>query len=160
MSILSAQSIRKRVQSNSLKIEPFSEPARAHGRSYGLSSCGYDLRLAEDILLWPFWGRLGSVIEYIEMPDDLRGKIENKSTNARIFVNAAQGTNIEPGWSGYLTVELTRFLPWPVRLKKGTPIVQVVFELLDEPTEMPYRGKYNGQSRGPQAALFEADIRP
>lgn len=157
MTVLSAQTIRRLCLSKEIVIEPFSERAVAHGRSYGLSCCGYDLRLAQDVWLWPFWGRLASIVEYMEMPSHLRGKLENKSTNARVFVNAAQGTNVEPGWKGTLTVELTRFLPWPIFLRKGTPIVQIVFEMLDEPTDQPYgkNDKYQNQKAGPQSAKFE-----
>jgi len=167
--ILSAQSIRKRCRVKgrndgsatfSLRdmlpmIHPFEERGLSNGRTYGLSSCGYDVRLAQTIWLWPFWGRLGSVQEYIRMPIDVCAEVKDKSTNARLFV-LVQNTIIEPGWEGYLTLELTRFLPWPIRLKKGTPIAQIVFKMLDEPTDSPYEGKYQYQSKGPQKAILES----
>lgn len=159
--MLSAQTIRKRVLNSSdadvgprLEIAPFTERAKSHGRSYGLSSCGYDVRLAQDIWLWPLFGRLGSIMEWIGLPYDLSAEVKDKSTNARLFV-FVQNTIIEPGWRGYLTVELTRFLPWPIKLKKGTPIAQVVFHQLDYWTEQPYTGKYQEQASGPQKARFE-----
>jgi dCTP deaminase len=152
--MLSAQTIRKRWEEGDLQIEPFCERAKAHGRSYGLSSCGYDVRIAEDVWLWPLHGLLASIMEYISLPDDLSAEVKDKSTNARLFV-FVQNTIIEPGWEGYLTVELTRLLPWPILIKKGTPIAQVVFHQLDQPTEQPYRGKYQGQASGPQKARFE-----
>ncbi len=164
--ILSAQSIRKlcvelRAQEGWINtqpienamIEPFVERGACNGRTYGLSSCGYDVRLDQDIWLWPFWGRLGSVIEYIHLPNDICAEVKDKSSNARLFV-FVQNTIIEPGWEGFLTLELTRFLPWPIRLRKGTPIAQIVFKRLDEPTDQPYKGKYNKQSRGPQPAIL------
>ena len=153
--LLSAQSIRKRVG----MIKPFHEQSKAFGRSYGLSTCGYDVRLAEDIWLWPFWGQLGSTIERFDMPIDVVGRVVDKSTNARKFV-LVQNTVIEPGWRGYLTLELTRFLPWPILLRAGTPIAQILFEPLDEPTEQPYDGKYQDQGAGPQAARFEPGQTP
>lgn len=157
--MLSAQTIRKRVLGYSgnqlqLEIRPFCERSKVNGRSYGLSSCGYDVRLAQDIWLWPLFGRLGSILEYLKLPADLSAEVKDKSTNARLFV-FVQNTIIEPGWEGYLTVELTRYLPWPILLRKGTPIAQVVFHQLDEPTEQPYRGKYQKQESGPQKARFE-----
>lgn len=174
MTLLSAQTIRSRVaaftrrrtlgtepsplrvENGELVISPFCERAKSNGRSYGLSACGYDVRLAQDIWLWPFWGRLGSIREYLALPADLAARVLDKSTNARCFI-FVQNTIIEPGWRGYLTVELTRILPWPVRLRSGTPIAQIVFETLDEPTEQPYGadGKYQDQSPGPQAARFD-----
>lgn len=134
-------------------IFPFFERTTAVGRSYGLSSCGYDIRIAETVWLWPFWGRLASAIERFDIPVDLCAEVKDKSTNARVFV-FVQNTIIEPGWSGYLTLELTRFLPWPIRIKAGTPIGQVVFKQLDDATDQPYRGKYQDQKRGPQKARF------
>lgn len=152
--ILSAQSIRARCLKTPALVKPFCERDVSHGRSYGLSACGYDVRLAQDIWLWPFWGRLGSIIEHIHMPVDLCGEVKDKSTNARLFI-LVQNTVIEPGWTGYLTVELTRFLPWPIKLKKGTPIAQIMFKQLDQPTEIPYFGKYRAQGMAPQRAILE-----
>lgn len=150
--ILSAQSIRKRKG----MIWPFFERSRAHGRTYGLSAAGYDVRIAQTIWLWPFWGRLASTIEHFSIPNDLIMRVHDKSTWARCFV-LVQNTVGEPGWHGTLTLELTRFLPWPVRIKAGTPIAQIMFELLDEPTEQPYDGKYQGQGRRPTPAILEPD---
>lgn len=154
--MLSSQTIRERAQIRSLDliIEPFAERGVSNGRSFGLSSCGYDVRLAQDIWLWPFWGRLASIMEFIKLPNDLSAEVKDKSTNARMFV-LVQNTIIEPGWFGYLTLELTRFLPWPIKLKAGTPIAQIVFHQLDNPTEQPYRGKYQNQRPGPQKARWE-----
>jgi deoxycytidine triphosphate deaminase len=58
--ILPAQSIRRLAKAGMIK--PFSERGIAHGRSYGLGPCTYDVRLKQDIWLWPFWGRLASTI--------------------------------------------------------------------------------------------------
>lgn len=156
--ILSAQSIRAHCEGPLLKlvgakplIEPFHERAQSMGRSYGLSSCGYDVRLAQDIWLWPFYGRLGSIIEHINMPNDLCAEVKDKSTNARMFVTV-QNTIVEPGWDGYLTIELTRHLPWPIFLRRGLPIAQLIFKKLDHPTAQPYLGKYSHQKAEPQKA--------
>lgn len=152
--ILSAQSIRVRCLGKFPMVEPFHDRTIHEGRTFGLSSCGYDVRLARSVWLWPFYGRLNSIVEFIDLPDDVCAEVKDKSTNARLFV-LVQNTIIEPGWRGYLTLELTRFLPWPIYLKKGTPIAQIVFNLLDEPTRQPYRGKYQNQQKGAQAAILE-----
>jgi len=149
VTILSAQTIRRRKP-----LWPFHEKMIFEGRSFGLSSAGYDVRIAQTIWLWPFWGRLASTIERFDMPDDVCAEVKDKSSNARIFV-LVQNTFIDPGWHGYLTLELTRGLPWPIRIKAGTPIAQIIFKNLDERTELPYRGKYQDQSKGPQASLHE-----
>jgi dCTP deaminase len=135
-------------------LSPFNERTLFEGRSFGLSSCGYDIRLAEDIWLWPLYGRLASSIEYFNMPKDVAAEVKDKSTNARLFT-LVQNTFIEPGWSGYLTLELTRDRPWPVFLKRGTPIAQIIFYRLENQTEQPYTGKYQNQKAGPQTPIME-----
>ncbi len=153
--MLSDRAIRARLHLNDgLIISPFCERAIAHGRSYGLAAASYDVRLAQDIWLWPFWGRLGSIIEYLSFPADISGEVKDKSSNARKFI-LVQNTFIDPGWRGYLTVELTRLLPWPIKLRAGTPIAQIVFHQLDQPSGHPYRGKYLNQKAAPQKALVD-----
>lgn len=152
--ILSAQTIRKRLAKGDLVISPFHTRTAVNGRSFGLSSCGYDVRLAEDFILWPYIGVLASIQEYIRIPDDLCAEVKDKSTNARLFV-FVQNTVIEPGWNGYLTLEMTRDYPWPIRMRAGTPIAQIIFKQLDEPTEQPYRGKYQDQLPGAQPAILK-----
>jgi dCTP deaminase len=140
-------------------ISPFSERGIIDGKSFGLSGCSYDVRIAETMWLFPGWGRKASTIERFQIPNDIAGRIYNKSSWSRVFVR--QDNNLlDPGWRGYLTLELTRHLPWPVLIRAGTPICQIVFEPLDEPTEMPYgaegcSSKYQDQERGPQAARYE-----
>jgi dCTP deaminase len=152
--ILSAQTIRDKCSLIRPMVYPFNERTKVEGRSFGLSSCGYDIRIAQTIWLWPFWGRLASSIERFDMPEDVCAEVKDKSTNARLFV-FVQNTVIEPGWRGYLTLELTRFKPWPIRIKQGTPIAQVMFKQLDEPTEQAYTGKYQAQSNKPTPAIME-----
>lgn len=149
MAYLSGQSIRKRGI-----FTPFHERTKAHGRTFGLGPSGYDVRIAETVWVWPLWGRLASTIEHFDIPNDLVAFIKDKSTNARRFITV-QNTVAEPGWHGYLTLELTRHLPWPVRVKAGTPIAQVMLAELDEPTERPYSGKYQDQRAGAVPAIME-----
>lgn len=150
--ILSAQTIR-----NSGIITPFCERTVEFGMSYGLSSCGYDVRIAEDLTMnggeyMRF--RLASTIEHFNMPDDLVGRVHDKSTWARRGL-ALQNTIIEPGWRGFLTLELSVNGFNMINLRRGMPIAQIVFELLDKPTEQPYRGKYQDQAAGPVEAKME-----
>jgi dCTP deaminase len=121
----------------------------------GLGPAGYDITLAADVVLNPanMVGsfQLASAQEYFRMPPDIIAYVKDKSSWARRGV-AVQNTVIEPGWSGYLTLELTNHSPGLVRLYAGTPIAQVVWHRLDMPTDSPYTGKYQYQSAGPQAA--------
>lgn len=151
MTVLSAQAIRR----NKTLIMPFSERMEKTSGgirlTFGLGPCGYDIRLDEDILIWPRWHKLASSREHFIVPLNVVGYVKDKSTWARrwLFV---QNTVIEPGWRGYLTLELTNESWRCRRLRAGTPIAQVVFHFLDEPTDVGYTGKYQDQPRGPQEA--------
>lgn len=150
--ILSAQTIRKMYF-----ITPFHERSKFEGFSYGLSSCGYDIRLDQEIILGVARHerfKLASSIEHFAMPDNVVGRVCDKSTWARLGI-AVQNTIIEPGWCGYLTLELSNNSDVFHLIKKGMPIAQVVFEFLDEPTEQSYTGKYQNQPRGPVEAKLE-----
>lgn len=149
--ILPAQHIRARVG----MVTPFVERGVAFGMSYGLSHAGYDVRLAQDVLLWPRGNALASTIERFDIPTDLVAALVNKSSMARRFI-IQPNTRAEPGWRGHLTLEITNRTWRFVRLRAGMPIGAMEFHLLAEPTEHPYRGKYNDQPDCPVAAIFEA----
>ena len=102
---------------------------------------------------------------YDDTPDNVIGIVHDKSTLARLGI-ACQNTVIEPGWEGYLTLEITNHAnkrPWwkfwerdnEVFLDDGTPIAQILFHYTDKPVEKSYDGKYHHQARGPQEAIFE-----
>lgn len=132
-------------------ITPYAERTRYQGKTFGLGPAGYDLRVAETFWLFPFWGRLASSIEEFDVPRDLTFTVNDKSSWARSFV-FAMNTNGEPGWRGFLTLELVRFLPWPIKIRAGGPIANIMFSQLRSCTELPYEGKYQDQEAGPQAA--------
>lgn len=134
-------------------VWPFSEPGRAHGRSYGVSHAGYDVRLDQDVWLWPKGFRLASTFERFDMPADVLGVVHDKSTNIRLGI-AVHNTIIECGWSGHLTLEISNQCWRPRLLLRGTPIAQVIFHQIDRACE-GYSGKYQNQKRGPQEAIFE-----
>jgi dCTP deaminase len=135
-------------------VEPFCERSNSHGMTYGLGPAGYDVRIAENIILKPGAFALASTIERFCMPDDVLGTVHDKSTWARQGL-AAQTTVIEPGWRGYLTLELTNHSYSDITLREGMPIAQVIFWQMSEPTEIAYRGKYQDQPSGAQPALFD-----
>ena len=148
--IIPAQEIRRRCLEYAL-VMPFHERTQEAGMSYGLSPAGYDIRIDQDIYVPDGRMVLASSVERFHMPADLLAYVKDKSTWARrgLFV---QNTVIEPGWSGYLTLELTYTGPLHVHIKRGAPIAQIVFHLLNEPTEQPYEGKYQDQEAGPVKA--------
>lgn len=147
--IASSQTLRK------LKpVSPFFERGVYHGLSYGLGPAGYDIRIAQDVNVTPNLCVLASTIEYFCMPDNLLGVVHDKSTWARRGL-CVQNTVIEPGWRGFLTLELTNHSASEISLIEGIPIAQVVFHLLDEPTDIPYEGKYQDQPSKPVKAIEE-----
>lgn len=147
--ILSAQTIRKRGI-----IRPFSERTIVNGMSYGLSSCGYDVRIKQHLIVPPGRFKLASTVEHFWMPNDVVGRVHDKSTLARLGL-AVQNTIIEPGWRGYLTLEISNNGYRDHELEAGQPIAQIIFELLDEPTEQVYSGKYQDQADEPVEAKLE-----
>ena len=149
--ILPSQEIRRL----SRMITPFYEKTLEAGMSYGLSSAGYDVRIAESIWLTPenrF--TLASTIERFDMPTSIIGMVHDKSSWARRGVSLFN-TVIEPGWHGYLTLELTYHGQDTIRIHAGSPIAQIVFMRLEEPTHQPYEGKYQNQKNGPQEWIHE-----
>lgn len=148
MTVLSSQTLR-RVR----PVSPFEERTLHDetGTTFGLSSCGYDIRLDQFVELAPLQFCLASSVERFSMPTNIVGIVHDKSTWARRGV-AVQNTVIEPGWRGYLTLELTNHSENYLILPRGTPIAQVLFHALDQDTETPYDGKYQNQDRGPQEA--------
>lgn len=149
--ILSGQSIKRRGI-----FTPFRTRTRAHGMTYGLGPAGYDVRVIETVCLPPGGARLTSTLEHIDMPHDLLGKVADKSTWARRFL-AVQNTIIEPGWRGYLTLELSNHGADSLVVPAGAPIAQIILHLLDEPTEHPYDGKYQDQPAGAVNSILEPD---
>jgi len=137
-------------------VKPFVERAVANGMTYGLGPAGYDVRIAENVLLKPGAFALASTVERFTMHNDVIGFVHDKSTWARQGL-AVQNTVIEPGWQGWLTLELTNHGYGELMIEEGSPIAQVIFHLLPEETDLPYGGKYQNQQRGPQPAILEED---
>lgn len=135
-------------------IEPFCERTVFEGMSYGLSSAGYDIRVAEEFNIFPHQFVLASSMEKFCMPWDVVGVVHDKSSWARKGL-AVQNTILEPGWQGFLTLELTNHREKHYLVKSGMPIAQIVFHRMDAPAEKPYEGKYMNQPRGAVEAIEE-----
>ncbi len=149
MPILSAATIQR------LGIVSPCIPSRPlHGLSGGLSRAGYDIHvhLHRPMTVWPFCPRLAVSVERFSVPADVMGFVTSKSTLARRFLDMP-ATTLEPGWQGYLTLELVNHSLVPIRLQPGQPICQVIFLRLDEPAE-PYDGRYQHQPQVPVAPIL------
>lgn len=134
-------------------LEPFVEKTIFEGKSYGCSLAGYDIRVAQDVQLGPKEFVLVSSVEYFSMPKDVVGRVCDKSSWLRQGLRIGN-TVIEPGWRGYLTMELFNCGNDVIRIKSGTGISQILFYQTD--VETPgYSGKYQDQGPEPQAAIHE-----
>lgn len=140
------------------------------GTSFGLGEAGYDIRIKQEIRFNP--GELGmkvfivhdhkeiaerrrgrfalaSAMDKFQMPDDLVGIVHDKSTWARRGLSVFN-TVIEPGWGGFLTLELVYHGEEELVIPAGSGIAQVIFHRASQP--MHYNGKYQDQADEPVAA--------
>lgn len=153
---------------------------RSHGVSFGLAEAGYDIRIKQDIHFHPqdwnngrivvseqgtkgrfnktsqaeYAGRftIASAIERFHMPDDLVGVVHDKSTWARRGLSVFN-TVIEPGWEGFLTLELVYHGQEYLHVPAGAGIAQVLFSRIENTAA--YNGKYQNQEDRPVHAIHE-----
>jgi dCTP deaminase len=158
-------------------IEPFVErQVRVGVISFGLSSFGYDLRVADEFKIFtninttvvdpknfdpasfvdfkgtcciipPNSFALARSVEYFRIPPNVVTICVGKSTYARcgIITNV---TPFEPGWEGFVTLEISNTTPLPARIYADEGIAQVLFFESPEEPEVTYRdrkGKYQAQ---------------
>ena len=148
--ILPAQEIRRRGI-----FTPFHERSVIRGRSFGLSSAGYDVRVRESLRLWPGDFVLASTLEHFNIPGDLVAYVKDKSTWIREGINV-HNTCAEPGWRGFLTLEIKNVGHKQIWIEAGDPIAQIILHQMLAPTEQPYgSGKYQDQQSGAQPARYE-----
>ena len=161
MAILSDRWIREQAIGQGM-IEPFVEAQRREGCiSFGLSSYGYDARVADEFKIFTnvdsatvdpkdFAANsfaLARTIEYFRIPRDVLVICLGKSTYARcgIIVNV---TPLEPGWEGHVTLEFSNTTPLPAKVYANEGACQFLFLQGNEPCEVSYAdraGKYMGQ---------------
>jgi dCTP deaminase len=105
---------------------------------------------------------LGTTIEDVEIPDDLVGGLEGRSSIGRlgIIVHSTAAT-IDAGWRGHITLELANMGKLPVALYPEMRICSISFEQLSSPAEVPYykkkAAKYVGQI-GPGESKIDEEV--
>lgn len=160
MTVLSGQSIRRLCRRTPYDrsdwhplLSPFIERTpHPSGLTGGLSIAGYDVHIKEGGAIEPGEFRLAVTVERFSIPTNIVATVHDKSTLARMGL-AVQTTVIEPGWSGWLTLELSNHGANVIELMDGQPIAQVLFHQLDENTE-GYDGRYQNQGDHPQPAIL------
>ena len=115
----------------------------------------------EEFILHPGDFVLGTTKERVEVPPDLLGTVQGRSSLGRlaIVIHATAGI-IDPGYRGQITLELSNLGTAPVALSPDMRISQVIFTELKSAASSPYgsdRGsKYQDQT-GPQASRIQSD---
>src|SRR3990170_1640537 len=117
----------------------------------------------EPFILHPGEFVLGSTLERVRLPDDLVARLEGKSSLGRLglLIHSTAGY-VDPGWDGYLTLELSNVANLPIALYFGMKIGQISFFKMSSPVDRPYGSpelgsKYQGQSE-PTASAFHRDF--
>jgi len=169
MAIKSDKWIR-RMATHAYMINPFEEKQVRKGViSYGVSSYGYDLRVAdefkiftnvnstvvdpkhfdersfvtvnaESILIPPNSFALGRSVEYFKIPRDVLTICVGKSTYARCGI-IVNVTPFEPEWEGFVTLEISNTTPLPAKVYANEGLCQILFFQSDEPCETSYKDK-------------------
>jgi len=151
-------------------IEPFVDSqVRTGVVSFGLSSYGYDIRVADEFKIFtninntvidpknfdprsfvdiradvcivpPNSFALARTIEYFRIPRDVLTVCLGKSTYARCGI-IVNVTPFEPEWEGFVTLEISNTTPLPAKIYANEGIAQVLFFQSDEPCERSYADK-------------------
>ena len=151
-------------------IEPFEDRQVREGVvSYGLSSYGYDIRVADEFKVFtninstvvdpknfdarsfvdvkadvciipPNSFALAKTVEYFRIPRDVLTVCVGKSTYARCGL-IVNVTPFEPEWEGFVTLEISNTTPLPAKVYANEGIAQVLFFQSDEVCEVSYADK-------------------
>jgi dCTP deaminase len=151
-------------------VEPFEEGQVRDGViSYGVSSYGYDIRVADEFKIFtnvfsavvdpkefdndsmvdfkgdvcvipPNSFALARTLEYFRIPRSVLTICVGKSTYARCGI-IINVTPFEPEWEGYVTLEISNTTPLPAKIYANEGIAQVLFFEADEECLVSYADK-------------------
>ncbi|HXA96296.1 MAG TPA: dCTP deaminase [Candidatus Dormibacteraeota bacterium] len=163
-------------------IKPFEDrQVRQGGISFGLSSYGYDIRIADEFKIFtninttivdpksfdprsfvdyqgtvavipPNSFALGRSVEYFKIPRNVLTICVGKSTYARCGI-ITNVTPFEPEWEGYVTLEISNTTPLPAKIYANEGIAQVLFFESDEACETSYADR-QGKYQGQQGIVL------
>ena len=110
-------------------------------------------------VLHPGMLALGATFEYVSLPGDLECQVEGRSSWARVGLQIATASSVEPLFHGVITLELSNTGTIPLRLYPGIRIAQLVFHEATpkiEPGQAHEQRKYHG-SIGPEFSRVYSD---
>lgn len=168
MSILSDRDIWKYLDSgelvvnpcNDIDVQPASIDLHLSDELIDLDGVISVLEYGEEYVLQPGEFILGCTSEYVEIPDNLSGRVEGRSSIGRLGITAhITAGYIDPGFKGQITLEINNVSDKDFILKKNMNICQIVFETLTSPCIRPYGSKDLGSkyqdSKGTIASRYE-----
>ena len=166
MTLMSDNWIAEQVKKNKI-IEPFeSSQVRSGKISYGLSSYGYDARVADEFKIFtnvnnsivdpknfslegfvekksdtciipPNSFVLAQTVEYFKIPRETLVICVGKSTYARCGI-IVNVTPLEPEWEGHVTLEFSNTTPLPAKIYANEGAAQFIFIKGNEKPEVSY----------------------
>ena len=175
MTLMSDNWIVQQVKENKI-ISPFETDQVREGKiSYGLSSYGYDARVADEFKIFtnvnnavvdpknfsyegfverkadtciipPNSFVLARTIEYFKIPRDVLVVCLGKSTYARCGI-IVNVTPLEPGWEGHVTLEFSNTTPLPAKIYANEGVAQFIFLKGNEKPDVSYADR-NGKYMG------------
>lgn len=115
---------------------------------------------ADEVILEPSECIIASTLERIELGEDTAAHYLGKSSLARLFIDSCSfGGWIDPGFSGFITLEIVNHSNWKIKLKKGMKIGQLVFFKSNYKAVRPYNkrveSKYKDQVAGQGSKFYE-----
>lgn len=117
----------------------------------------------EPFIMQPGDFALASTMERLELPDDLLGRLEGRSSIARLGITVHSTAAVfEPGWIGTATMELSNLGRMAVALYPGMRICAFSFDQVSSPVMTPYRKKAHNKYAGqvtPRASLLSEENR-
>ena len=132
-------------------------------QSIGEAMRTIEVELDEPFIMQPGDFALASTVESLELADDLLGRLEGRSSIARLGITVHSTAAVfEPGWIGTATMELSNLGRMAVALYPCMRICAFSFEEVSSPVSVPYRlkrgNKYAGQIT-PRASLLAEENR-
>jgi len=104
---------------------------------------------------------IGSTIEHVEIPDDLVGTLDGRSSLGRLgIVVHSTANSIDPGFKGNITLEISNINSVPVMLWPGMKICRLTFTKLSNRCETPYYKKESAKykdNKGPEGTKIHLE---
>lgn len=134
-----------------------------HPQSIGDAMRTIEVADDEPFIMQPGDFALASTMESLELPDDLLGRLEGRSSIARLGITVHSTAAVfEPGWIGTATMELSNLGRMAVALYPGMRICAFSFETVSTPVMTPYRQKVGNKYAGqidPRASQLSEENR-